>query len=118
MVKLFNALGSETIYPRETLKAHVSVIPKEDKDPTSCGIYRPISLPNIDLKLFTKILASRLAQHLQDLIHLKQVKFILSREAWDNTVKVLNLLHVANKTHTPYVFFRTDAEKALDRVNW
>lgn len=84
MVKFFNAFGSETIFPRETLKAHISVIPKEGKDPTSCGSYRPISLLNI--KLFTKILASCLAQHLQELVHLDQVGLIPSREAQDNTV--------------------------------
>lgn len=73
---------------------------KEGKDPASCGSYRLISLLNINLKLFTKILATRLAQHLQDIIHLDQVGFIPSREARDNTTKVLNLLHVATSTQT------------------
>lgn len=58
MVRLFNELGSETVFPRETLKAHASVIPKEGKEPTSCGSYRSISLLNCDLKLFTKIISS------------------------------------------------------------
>lgn len=44
MVKLFNAVGSDTVFPRETLKAHMSVIPNEGKDPTLCGSYRPCSL--------------------------------------------------------------------------
>lgn len=47
-----------------------------------------------------------------------QVGFFPSSEARDNTVKVLNLLHVANTTHTPCIFLGTDAEKAFDRVNW
>lgn len=59
MVKLFNAVGADTVFPRDTLKAHVSVMHKENKDPASCGSYRPISLLNIDLKLFTKILGWR-----------------------------------------------------------
>lgn len=118
MVKLFNAVGSDTVFPRDTIKAHVSVIHKEDKDPTSCGSCRHISLLNIDLKLFTKILATRLAPHLQALVHLDQVAFIPTREVRDNTTKVLNLLHVAPSTRTPSVFLSTDAEKAFDRVNW
>lgn len=68
-----------------------------------------------DRKLFTKVLASRLEQHLPQLVHLDQVGFILTR---DNTVKVLNLIHVANATHTPSVFLGTNAEKAFDQVNW
>lgn len=78
----------------------------------------PISLLNTDLKLFIKIIAPRLQNHLPYLIHLDQVGFVPSREARDNTTKVLNLLHVANTTRTPCVFIGTDAEKAFDRVNW
>lgn len=118
MVDLFNGLGNDETLPRDMSKAYISVIPKEGKDPTLCGSYRPISLLNSDIKLFTKILATRLAIHLPDLVHLDQVGFVPTREARDNTTKVLNLLHVAKTSHTPCVFLSTDAEKAFDRVNW
>lgn len=62
MLKLFNALGSSATFTTETLLAHISVIPKEGKDLTSCGNYWPISLLNLDLKIFTKILANRIQQ--------------------------------------------------------
>lgn len=87
MVMLFNKIGDGKTFAKETLGAHISVIHKEGKDPTACSSYRPISLLNLDLKLFTKILAVRLAQHLQQLIHLDQVGFIPSREARDSTTK-------------------------------
>lgn len=95
----------------------ISVIPKEGKDPAQCRSYCSISLLNPDLKLFTKIIASRL-HHLTHLIHLDQVGFIPTREARDNTIQVPNLLHIANSNKTPCVFLGTDAEKALDRVSW
>lgn len=82
-------------FARDTLGAHISVKHKKGKDPT---------LLNVDLKLFTKILATRLAQHLQKRIHLDQVGFIPSREASDDTSKVLNLLHVAQSTETMCLF--------------
>lgn len=53
-----------------------------------------------------------------DLIHLDQVSFVPSREARDNTTKVLNLIHRASVTKTSCVFLSTDAEKAFDRVSW
>lgn len=93
------------------------MIYKEGKDPTLCGSYRPISLLNVELKLYTKILATRLSNHLQKLIHLDQVGFIPTREARDSTTKVLNLLHVTKSTKSPCVFLNTDAEKAFDRVS-
>lgn len=118
LTKLFNDLGKGKPLHKDTLQAQITVIHKEDKDPTQCGSYRPISLLNTDLKLFTKILATRLQQHITSLIHLDQVGFVPTREARDNTTKVLNLLYHATKTATPTVLLSTDAEKAFDRVNW
>lgn len=118
MVTLFNMVGIEGAFARETLGAHISVIHKEGKDPAACGSYRPISLLNLDLKIFTKILATRLAQHLQQLIHLDQVGFIPSREARDSTTKVLNLLYVTRSRKIPCIFLNTNAEKAFNRVSW
>lgn len=40
MVKLFNDVDIDTILPRDTLRAHISVIPKEGKDSASCSSYR------------------------------------------------------------------------------
>lgn len=114
----FNALGTGKPLHETTLQTHISVIPKDVKDPTLCGHYRPISLLNTDFKLFTKIIAIRIQQHLPDLIHLDQVGFVPLREARDNTTEVLNLLHMANITKTPCVFLGADAEKAFDRVHW
>lgn len=118
MVELYNRLGVWKSFHCSTLSAQISVIPKEGKDPSQCGSYRPISLLNVDLKMFTKILATRLQQHLPLLVHLDQVGFVPTREARDNTTKVLNLLHVAGQSKGPSIFLGSDAEKAFDRVSW
>lgn len=73
MVELFNKLGSETFFPGDTMKANVTVIPTEGRDTTCCGFL------NCVLKLLTKIIASSIAQHLQQLLHLDQVGFNPSR---------------------------------------
>ena len=101
MVELFNGLGTGEKLHVSTLQAQIAIIPKEGKDPSQCGSYRPISLLNVDLKLLTKIVATRIQQHLTGLIQLDQVGFVATREARDNTVKVLNLLHVVKTTKTP-----------------
>lgn len=85
---------------------------------SECGSYWLVSLLNTDLKLFTKLLASRIQPQLFQLIHLDQAGFIPSREVRDNTFKVLNLVQHAKKTKTPCVFLSTGAEKVFDGVNW
>lgn len=118
MQGFFSSLGSGSHIPRDTLIAHITVIPKEGKDVSACGSYRPISLLNLDLKIFMKILSTRIQTYLPSLIHLDQVGFVPTREARDNTIKVLNILHVVNQNKTPCIFLSMDAEKAFDRVNW
>lgn len=53
----FNSIRDGQMMPAETLMAHITVVPKEGKDPSQCSSYRPISLLNVDLKILTKILA-------------------------------------------------------------
>lgn len=73
----FNAFTSNTAGLRtESLTAHIMVIPKAGKDPTCCGSYRPISLFNADVKLFAKVMATRLLPLLPKSIIVDQTGFI------------------------------------------
>lgn len=83
MVKTFNTLGQFSSFPPATPLAHILFISKEGKVPSSCNSYWPISLLNVVLKLFTKLLASRLQSHLPQLVHLDKVGFIPMQEARD-----------------------------------
>ena len=81
MERLFNERGPEGMFARDTLADYLTLILKEGKDPANCGSYRPISLLNTDLKIFTKILATRMSRILSRVIHLDQVGFMMAREA-------------------------------------
>uniref|UniRef100_A0A8C5M7Y9 Reverse transcriptase domain-containing protein n=1 Tax=Leptobrachium leishanense TaxID=445787 RepID=A0A8C5M7Y9_9ANUR len=114
----FNSVPEGRLIPPQTLAANITLIPKDGKDTEQCGSYRPISLLNCDLKLFAKILASRLLPHITDLIHPDQTGFIPGREARDNTIRALTLTHRAQRRGEDLLLLSTDAEKAFDRVNW
>lgn len=116
MIKLFIAVGSTASFAMDTLQAHISVIAKEGKDPTSCGSYGPISLINLDLKLFTKILANSLKSFWIWSIWIKWALFLHVK--LEIIPLRFSILHVANRSHTQCVFLNTDAEKAFGRVNW
>lgn len=74
LVSALNTITEGNSFPVDTLRAYISLIPKEGKDPLLC--YRPIALLNSDLKLFAKILANRLLPHIPSLIHRDQAGFV------------------------------------------
>lgn len=54
-LRAFNFITPGQIPPMHTLRAYITLIPKDEKDPTDPKNYRPISLLNVDRKTFTKI---------------------------------------------------------------
>lgn len=117
-LKAFNSLSPTNPLTRGMLEAHIVVIPKDGKDPTQAGNYRPISLLNSDIKLYSKILANRLLPLLPSIISQDQAGFIPGREARDNTIKAINPHHLITQTNQKGFFLSPDAEKAFDRVSW
>lgn len=59
-MKAYNSVGGASSIQNDSIREHIYVIPKEGKDLTVCQNNRPIFLLNVGLKLFAKILASRL----------------------------------------------------------
>lgn len=109
----FRSFDSSTQVPSQMLEAHIAVNQKEGKDPSLVTSYRPISLINVDVKVYAKILANRLLPLLPSLVSLDQVGFIPGREGRDNTIKALNLHHWLNSYGKQGFFLSLDAEKAL-----
>ena len=66
------------------LEATITLLPKADKDATKKDNYRPISLMNIDTKIFNKIFAKRIQQYVKNLIHHDQVG--LFQECKDSSI--------------------------------
>lgn len=72
-LKAFNSLASSSHTNRDLLEAHITMIPKPGKETNIVSNYRPISLLNVDLKLYAKILANRVFPLLSSLVSLDQV---------------------------------------------
>lgn len=105
--------------PQSWTEAYISLIPKPNTDKTLIQNYRPISLLNVDYKIFATILVERLRVFLSRFIHQDQNGFLPHRHLRDNLRVILNTLEFY-ETHPdkPMVMIFLDAQKAFDRVNW
>jgi hypothetical protein len=68
LLKLFQEIEREGTLPSSFYEASITFIPHPNKDVTGKENYRPVSLINKDTKIFNKILANRIQQHIKKII--------------------------------------------------
>ncbi|WVZ82473.1 hypothetical protein U9M48_029730 [Paspalum notatum var. saurae] len=98
-------------------RSHVVLIPKKPQ-PESVSDYRPISLTHSFIKLFSKVLASRLASIITTLVDVNQSAFIKKRCIQDNFKLVQNTVQWLHKRKVEALLVRIDISKAFDTVSW
>lgn len=118
MLEMVNYSLDKGEFHKDVNIALISLLLKKDKDPTLCGNYRPVSLINVDIKLFAKILANRLESLMPLIINCDQTGFIKSRSAADNIRRLLHIIHSSDTTKDDWAILSLDAMKAFDRLEW
>ena len=97
--------------------ASIILLPKK-MDATRVTDFRPISLVHGIAKIFSRVLANRLAPRLNSLVSNCQSAFIKKRSIHDNFLYVQSAVKRLHKQKVLALFMKLDIHKAFDTVHW
>ncbi len=117
LLEMYTESYETGILPPSLRSALITLVLKPGKSPTDRASYRPISLMSCDTKILCKALAKRIQIHIPKIILDDQNGFVLGRQAFNNTRRVLNVLY-KNLNAKDHAILSSDAEKAFDRIEW
>ena len=98
-------------------ETNIVLLPKI-QDAASLSYYMPISLINSVVKIITKILANRLAPHLNSLVSHAQNAFIKKRCIHDNFIYTQRVIQPLHKKRRSALFIKLDISRAFDSIGW
>ncbi|KAJ1122782.1 hypothetical protein NDU88_001266, partial [Pleurodeles waltl] len=101
------------LLPETTREAIIVPLLKPGKDPTGMGAYRPLSMLNLDYKILSKALATRLLPLMPSFIHPDQAGFIPGRNTAGNIRRLFSVMNgITSSTESPGIL-AVDIEKAF-----
>ena len=103
------------VHPSEFPKGWMCPLYKKG-DMTEISNYRPITVLNMDYKIMTRVLTTRLTDAVPDLIHPDQAGFMCGCRIEDQTELVKMVLNNCEVNKTNGVIVCLDQEKAYDKV--
>jgi hypothetical protein len=98
-------------------EALITLLPKKD-GVVDLQDFRPISQVHSFARLFTKVLARRLAPRMPDLVDGNQTAFIRGRCIHDNFLLDKESARLLHRKRIPSLVLKIDITKAFDSISW
>jgi len=119
--QLFDDCLSGGIFPQPWRRAKLVLLRKENKPADSPSGYRPICLLDEEAKLFERIIAGRLVQHLEEAgpdLHPHQFGFRRSRSTTDAILRVRAFMEAAVQEGRVNIAVSLDISNAFNTLPW
>ena len=101
---------------RSQKQAVITLIEKRGKDRSLLENLRPISLVNVDGKIISKVLATRIKNVLLSIIHHNQSGFVKDRFKGETVRSIFDLMEFSLKENIPGLMIFIDFQKAFDSL--
>lgn len=105
------------VLPPSFRRSHTVLIPKKKMGVPLVTDFRPITLCNVDYKIFAKVLATRLQRVISNLVGEHQTCAIKGRSIQTNIHVVRTVLDWCREMHDQVALIQLDLAKAFDRVD-
>ena len=96
----------------------ITLIEKKGKDRSYIENWRPISLVNVDTKVMSKVIATRIKNVLPNIIHHNQTGYVKDRYIGETIRSVFDIMDFTAKESIPGLMIFIDFEKVFDSVEW
>ena len=94
----------------------ITLIEKKGKDRSFLENWRPISLVNVDAKIMSKAIATRIKNVLPNIIHHNQTGLIKDRYIGETVRSILDIMDFTAKENIPGLLIFIDFQKAFDSL--
>ena len=117
LLESFNYSISVGFLSTSQKQAIIKLIEKRDKDKRYIANWRPISLLNVDTKIFSKTIASRFIPILPTIIHADQTAYVKGRFIGESVRQISQILNLCKQENIDGYLLTADLEKAFDSIN-
>ena len=97
-------------------QAILTLIEKKGKDKPNICNWRPISLINVDAKIGSKVIATRLQKVLGEIIHFNQIAYVKGRTILDAVRTIDDILEYTERENISGLLVAIDFQKAFDLI--
>ena len=118
LVKCFNEAYERKEMSNSQRQGVITLIEKTGRDRSYLENWRPISLTNVDAKIASKVIATRIVKILPEIIHSNQTGYVSGRYIGEAARSILDVMEYTKTVNIPGILLFIDFEKAFDSLEW